>query len=178
MYHCLFTGGLSNSLRQSWFTGDALVSWAWATHVFIVVSMVMCGVFCAPRILKLSSRGRETFVGHCQTDVHMERDSSYRLFCGKEMLDNFGNVLPLGHRELREPTFGEMAVPVIESCPEMSADETVELEKAAGSLWLIFSGNTGEINSSGQIMVSMVREQLRSGGDFATLAPFWEIFQQ
>ena len=86
--------------------------------------------------LNVSNRGRATFVGHCQTDGHIERDSSYCLFRHMELLDKFGNVLSLGRRELREAAVGEMAVPVIESRPKMSVEEAVKLEiSISGALY-------------------------------------------
>ena len=50
--------------------------------------------------MKVSSQKRATFVGHCQTDGHMEHDSSYRLSRGMELIGKFGNVLPPGRHEL------------------------------------------------------------------------------
>ena len=79
----------------------------------------------------------------------MERDNSYRLSCGMELLDKFGKVLPFCHGELRKAAVGKLVVPVMEIFPEKSVKEVVELEKAAGSVWEDFFGDTPEINRSG-----------------------------
>ena len=63
--------------------------------------------------LKVSFCGRATFLGHCQTDGQMERDSSYRLSRGRELLDRYGNVLPFSRHELREAGIGKLAVSFI-----------------------------------------------------------------
>ena len=53
----------------------------------------------------------------------------------------------------------------------MLVEESVELEKAGGSICDDFFGIIGEINSCGRKWLSMLADQLRSGGDFTTLAP-------
>ena len=80
-------------------------------------------------------------MGRIQTDGHMERESSYHLCRGKELLETFGNVLPPEFPELRESTLCELSMPVM------------------------------EINSSGRMWVSLLADLLRSGGDITTLAP-------
>ena len=125
--------------------------------------------------LEVCSRsGRATFVGHCHTDGYDERDCSYRLSRGMELLDKFGYVLPFGQRELREAAVAELALPGMESCPEMSVEEAVELQEAGRSISVDFLGNNREINSSGRMCFSILSEQFGSGGDLTRLTPLWE----
>ena len=163
--------------------GAELVHWRCSGVVLVRFSTFSSysRYFCAVASVHQGFDGLQSWadncVSHCQTNGHMERDSSCRLSLGMEMLDNIDNVLPPGRLELREAAVGEMAVPVVESCPEVSVEEAVELDKAGGSIWDDFSRKTREINSSVRMWVSMLAENLRSGGDFNTLEDLWETVQ-
>ena len=102
---------MSNTLRQSCFTGDALVSMCLGFPRLHRIHDGYVRCLLHAKDLKVSICGRATFVVHCQTDGQMERDSSYRFSRGRELLFRFGNVLRFSRRELREAGIGKLAVP-------------------------------------------------------------------
>ena len=82
----------------------------------------------------------------CQPNGLMEHDSSYRLSRGMKLLDIFRHVLLLGRRELREAAVGELAVPVMQSRPEVTVEEVVERENNRGSVREDFFAFRGKSN--------------------------------
>ena len=165
----LFTGRVSNTLWQSWFTSDALVSLDIGFPQFhrILHGYVRC-LLCI-KVIKISRRGRAILAVHCcQTDADTKRDSNYRLSPDMQLLENFRNAFLPGRRGLPEAPVGNLAEPVTESRPKVSVEKVIELEKA---LWDDFLGNAREINSSDRMWVWMLVEHLRNGGGPATLPP-------
>ena len=90
----------------------------------------------------------------------MECDSFYRLFRGLKLLDKFLIVLLPGCLELREAAVGEVAASVKKSRPEVSVEELLKRRKLEEPSGMSFWQNN---------RVSMLADQLRSGGDITTL---------
>ena len=133
----------------------------------------LCGVD-----LKVSSRGRATFLAHVKGKKHMLRDSCYRLACGLPLLDEHGSLMSARTVERHVRLVECRPVSVVETAIALTVVEVVELELKSKSAWSKYFGSVIDSTSVVMMWLAFIAGQLKIGSKSEQTDCQWSIVKR
>ena len=128
--------------------------------------------------LEFSGRGLAPFREHVRGKKQLLRDSAFRCAHQMRLLTVDGVAMTPRAVERRLRLLEGRSFPVVDSLPDESVAQAIEMERDGGSVWESFFGLASEVNSTSRLWLSLKTEQIHSGGCLKDVVAHWENVKQ
>ena len=126
--------------------------------------------------VKIGSRGITTFLEHCRGMRHHRLDCLVRLRRGLALRKRDGTLMSEAECDVCTTTLAGETVPVVESCPNVTVIEALQIEATGRSVWgdICASSDSAQVESV-KLFVCLVVDAIYRDCDFSSVRHLWDL---
>ena len=167
-------------------SGKKVLKSTWFEHVYCGLalgfaknhktrdSFVRC-LLCRQDV-RIASRGITTFWEHCRGIRHHRLDCLVRLRRGLALRRRDGTLMSKAEADVCGAALTGESVPLIETCPDVTVLEALQIEASDGSVWGARQGSEDvDQTESVRVFVCLVIDAVYRDCNFASVQHLWDL---